>query len=156
MSLLEFRTDEGIINLTLRPDSAPITVEHVKKLVSIGVYDGTTFYRSDFVIQCGLWGSSKVNPHPPLQVNESRKNNASALSNVRGTVAVAHHDTPDCGNSEIFITLQDSVHLDTAYGGYAVWAVVDSHDVESWKTIDRIASAVLAGKKPVIHSATLK
>lgn len=142
---LHLTTALGKIILRLRPDSAPVTVEHISALVRAGTFDGTCFYRSDFVIQCGLHGSSKVSPRPALAVNESGK-----LSNRRGTASVAHWDVPDCGNSEWFINLQDSPHLDSAYGGYCVFAEVAADDAASWATITAIAKAIPGGAKPQI------
>jgi cyclophilin family peptidyl-prolyl cis-trans isomerase len=149
MSLV-ITTPLGEIVLKLRPDAAPRTVEHISELARRGVFDGGCFYRSDFVIQCGLHGSSIQNPLSPLTVNESGR-----LSNIRGTAAVAHWDVPDCGNSEWFINLQDSPHLDTAYGGYCVFAAVAPEDVASWETISAIARAIPAGSKPAIHKCAL-
>jgi cyclophilin family peptidyl-prolyl cis-trans isomerase len=85
------------------------------------------------------------NPYASLARNESGK-----LSNARGTVSVAHWDVPDCGNSEFFINLQDSPHLDKAYGGYCVFARVA--DKPSWTTVDKIAAAIAGGKKAVLIS----
>ena len=51
MSSLVIKTSLGNIKLTLRPDAAPVTVEYISKCVKQGLYDSTTFYRSDFVIQ---------------------------------------------------------------------------------------------------------
>lgn len=107
---LRLTTELGVINLALRPDIAPLTVAHLTKLISHNLFDGTSFYRSDFVIQCGLHGSGKANPFPALSVNESGK-----VSNTRGTASVAHWDVPDCGNSEFFINLSNNAHLDAAY-----------------------------------------
>jgi len=86
-------------------------------------------------------------------VNESTL--PGALSNRRGTASVAHWDVPDCGNSEWFINLQDSPHLDKAYGGYCVFAEVPLTDRGSWNVIQAIAEAVKSGQKPVITSAEL-
>ena len=48
--------DYGTITVELDPESAPITVENFKKLVSEGFYDGLTFHRiiSGFMIQGGF------------------------------------------------------------------------------------------------------
>ena len=105
-NIIRLETSLGNIDLTLRPNSAPKTVEHIKKIVKDGLYNGCCFYRSDFVIQCGLQrpnGSGVQNPHPPLAVNETMANER--ISNNRGTVSVAHWDVPDCGNSEFFINI---------------------------------------------------
>lgn len=142
---LVLTTALGKISLRLRPDAAPVTVEHISKLARAGTFNGGCFYRSDFVIQCGLHGSAIKSPLPDLSVNESGK-----ISNRRGTASVAHWDVPDCGNSEWFINLQDSPHLDAAYGGYCVFAEVAADDPASWATIAAIAKAVPAGQKPVI------
>lgn len=106
MSTLLITTSLGAIRLVLRPEAAPQTVAHVVKLVRDRVFDGTSFYRSDFVIQGGLHGSKKTNPHPALSVNESKL--PSRLSNTRGAAAIAHWDVPDCGNSEFFIRHADT------------------------------------------------
>ena len=151
---LIIETSLGNIALRLRPDSAPKTVDHIKKLVSDGLYNGCCFYRSDFVIQCGLQrgdGSSVNNPHSGLNVNETSLN--AKISNRRGTVAVAHWDVPDCGNSEFFINLQDNAHLDTAYGGYCVFAEVANE--ESFRVVDAIASTVPKGQKPLIKEINI-
>jgi cyclophilin family peptidyl-prolyl cis-trans isomerase len=110
------------------------------------------FYRSDFVIQCGLQrpdGSAVANPHADLRVNETAAH--TRISNTRGAAAVAHWDVPDNGNSEFFINLKTNAHLDTAYGGYCVFAEVVGE--ESFRVVDAIAAAVLAGKKPGIRRA---
>ena len=142
-------TSLGNIELCLRSNSAPKAVEHIKKLVSDGLYNGCCFYRSDFVIQCGLQrqdGSSVKNPYPSLDVNETSLN--VRISNKRGTVSVAHWDVPDCGNSEFFINLQENPHLDSAYGGYCVFAEVANRD--SYRVVDAIAAAIPKGEKPLI------
>jgi len=56
-------TELGNIVLKFRPDAAPVTVAYIQKCVRDGLYDGATFYRSDFVIQCGLFGLKRENPH---------------------------------------------------------------------------------------------
>ena len=142
-------TSLGNIELRLRPNSAPRTVEHIKKLVGEGLYNGCCFYRSDFVIQCGLQkpdGTAVKNPHASLDINETSLNDK--ISNKRGTVSVAHWDVPDCGNSEFFINVQDNPHLDSAYGGYCVFAEVANEG--SFQIVDAIKSAIPKGEKPLI------
>mmetsp|Transcript_46974 Transcript_46974/g.87829 ORF Transcript_46974/g.87829 Transcript_46974/m.87829 type:complete len:165 (+) Transcript_46974:62-556(+) len=139
MSVLKMDTDCGTINLNLRPDAAPSTVEYIVKAVKDGLYNGTCFYRSDFVIQCGLHGSG-VNPPGNLAKNETR--DGVFLSNTRGTCAIAHWDVPDNGNTEFFINLQANAHLDSAYGGYCVFAEVG--DDASFAVVDEIAKVIKA------------
>mmetsp|Transcript_23584 Transcript_23584/g.33792 ORF Transcript_23584/g.33792 Transcript_23584/m.33792 type:complete len:159 (+) Transcript_23584:151-627(+) len=136
--ILRIETDLGTIDLNLRPDAAPMTVQHIIDAVEVGLYDGTCFYRSDFVIQCGLHGTSRKHPKGDLPVNETKK--STFISNARGTVAVAHFDVPDNGSTEFFINLTTNDHLDQVYGGYCVFAVVEKAD--SFAVVDAIASAI--------------
>ena len=152
MSTVKVSTTFGQITLKLRPDASPKTVEHFCKLAPL--FDGCCFYRSDFVIQGGLQradGSSVPNPMKPIPVNETHT--GTKLSNVRGTAAFGHWDVPDAGNSDWFINLKDNAHLDSAYGGYAVFAAVDPGDAASFATIDSIARNILEGGKPTINFA---
>jgi peptidylprolyl isomerase len=152
MPSLVLDTELGSITLALLPEIAPVTVAHISKNVADGLYNGLCFYRSDFVIQFGTYGSSKASRHPPLPVNESGR----GASNLKGTLAVAHHDKPDCGSTELFINIVDSPHLDTAYGGYAVAAKVGAEDQKSWATISAVAAAIKdQGRKPVIKVASI-
>eukprot|EP00658_Telonema_sp_P-2_P060656 TRINITY_DN49505_c0_g1_i2.p1 TRINITY_DN49505_c0_g1~~TRINITY_DN49505_c0_g1_i2.p1 ORF type:complete len:113 (-),score=22.84 TRINITY_DN49505_c0_g1_i2:364-702(-) len=90
-------------------------------------------------------GRAVVNPFPDLQENESTSR-PNALSNTRGTLAVAHWDVPDCGNSEFFINLQDNLHLNPpTYGGYTCFAFVPEEDSASWSVITAIAEAIAGG-----------
>ena len=149
MSALVLRVPQGAITLRLHADLAPVTVAHILDLARSGALAaGGSFYRSDFVIQCGLHGSGVTAPTPPLAVNESTR--AGAKSNLRGAAAVAHWDVPDCGNTEFFISLKDSPHLDRAYGGYCVFASIAVDDAASWATAEAVAAAVLRKEKPRI------
>ncbi|CAK9108935.1 unnamed protein product [Durusdinium trenchii] len=69
---LLLETDLGNVAMLLRPDSAPLTVEHVCRLVDEGLYNGCYFYRSDFVLQWGLWLPNETevkNPYPDIAAN---------------------------------------------------------------------------------------
>eukprot|EP00038_Savillea_parva_P012149 m.202595 g.202595 ORF g.202595 m.202595 type:complete len:159 (+) comp21818_c0_seq1:106-582(+) len=142
-------TPLGLIRLRLRPDAAPVTVDYIVKCVTAGLYNGTSFYRSDFVIQCGLHGSGKSNAFGDLPVNETSQH--TRISNTRGTAAIAHFDVPDNGNTEFFINLNANTHLDDVYGGYCVFAEVPQDDTESWKTIDAIATTIASGKQSKVE-----
>ena len=89
MSHLIINTSLGTIRLALCSDAAPETVAHVRALAAAKLIDNSgTFYRSDFVIQCGLHNTGKS--FPPLSINEAKR--PCALSNRRGCMAVAHWD----------------------------------------------------------------
>merc|ERR1711920_646223 len=103
----------GKLVLGLRPDAAPATVEHFLKLVETEIYNGSCFYRSDVVIQFGLQRPDGTRPKSPLSaLSMNETGYGLVLSNTRGMVALAHWDIPDCGNSEMFISLQSNVEFD--------------------------------------------
>ncbi|GMI23660.1 hypothetical protein TeGR_g12036 [Tetraparma gracilis] len=153
MSSISINTDLGTIRLSLRPDAAPTTASHISDLVKTGIFSDVVFYRSDFVIQTGLYSTGKSSSLPNLPMNETAT--GVRISNTRGTVAVAHHDVPDNGNSEFFINLGANTHLDTAYGGYCVFAQVEEDDAASFKVVDDIAAAVKSGTNVKVSSMTV-
>eukprot|EP01065_Artemidia_motanka_P013294 TRINITY_DN17337_c0_g1_i1.p1 TRINITY_DN17337_c0_g1~~TRINITY_DN17337_c0_g1_i1.p1 ORF type:complete len:200 (+),score=70.31 TRINITY_DN17337_c0_g1_i1:76-675(+) len=154
MPAMIFHTALGTINFVMREDAAPRTVQHIKRIVEGGMYDGCCFYRSDFVIQCGLMtpdGRQKKSPYGDLKINETRV--GTQLSNLRGTMSVAHWDPPDCGNSDIFINLKNNAYLDRNGGGFCVFAEVVG--AESLKVCDAIAKHVAGGQKALIKRAVM-
>lgn len=96
MSSLVIDTELGQIKLQLAPTAAPQTCAHISKLVDANLFTGTNccFYRSDFVIQCGLQTPQETvavkNPFPDIAVNETHT--GAKISNVRGTAAFGHWD----------------------------------------------------------------
>ena len=117
-------------------------------------YNDTCFYRSDFLVQCGLHGTSKKHPKGDLPTNETHAPGLQTISNTRGTASIAHFDVPDNGSTEFFINLKHNAHLDTVYGGYCVFAQVESP--ESFAVVDAIASAIAnKGTKPKILRMSL-
>lgn len=146
MSRLVIVTPEGRISLALHAGVAPETVKHVVATARSGAFDGAAaFYRSDFVIQCGLHGTGRAAPLPPLAVNESGRRGR--LTNARGAAALAHWDAPDNGNTELFISVRDNPHLDAASGGFCVFAAVAPGDTASFAVVDAIAAAVAGGRR---------
>ena len=152
-NLLVIDTALGTITLQLLPESAPKTVSHITDIANSKLYDGTTFYRSDFVVQFGLHGTGRTSGS--LSVNETGST-GTVISNTRGTASVAHFDVPDCGGSELFINLGDNAHLDSAYGGYCVFARIDPNDVASFRVIDAIAAEVKSKGSVEIRTARIQ
>ena len=151
--LIAEETESNFPTLKIFLPPAPETVKYITKLVTSNLYDGASFYRSDFVIQFGVHGMNKVNPYGNLSINET--NHHTVLSNTRGTAACAHFDVPDNGNSEVFINLSDNPHLDQAYGGFCVFARVEASDATSFATMDAIAQAVKQNGKVGIRAVSI-
>jgi cyclophilin family peptidyl-prolyl cis-trans isomerase len=141
-------TSEGPITLELAPDKAPITVENFLKYVDEGFYDNLIFHRviRDFMIQGGGMTDQmeeKAQKHPPIK-NESQ----GALSNDRGTIAMARTSDPNSATCQFFINHRDNKRLDTAGGGYTAFGkVTDGMDVVD--KIAAVATTTRAGQKDV-------
>jgi cyclophilin family peptidyl-prolyl cis-trans isomerase len=113
-------TSLGTMTIELFPEVAPRTVEHFRRLVGEGWYDGKPFYRvvAGHVIQAGDGGENDQ-PTVPAEFNER--------AHVVGAVGLARDDDPDSGSTEIYVCLAPRPHLD---GRYTVFGqVVEGLDV---------------------------
>ncbi|MCD6124943.1 peptidylprolyl isomerase [bacterium] len=116
-------TDFGNIEIELRPDAAPKTVENFIKLVKQGFYNGLTFHRviPGFVIQGGdPKGDGTGGPGYtiPAEIN---------LKHTKGAVAMARlpdqvNPRRESSGSQFYIALDDLPQLDGAYTvfGYVI------------------------------------
>ena len=119
----------GRVVIKLRPDLAPNHVARFKELSREKFYDNVVFHRviPGFMAQTGdptgtgSGGSSK----PDL------KSEFTPTPHKRGVVSTARTANPHSANSQFFIMLADSRHLD---GQYTVWGEV----IEGMDAIDRI------------------
>lgn len=119
----------GQVVIEMRPDLAPGHVEHIKKLVREGFYDGIVFHRviEGFMAQTGCpqgtgtGGSS----YPDLQAEFN------AEPHVRGTCSMARAQSPHSANSQFFIVFSDAGFLDNQY---TVWGKV----IEGMDNVDNI------------------
>lgn len=118
---LILETTQGPVTIEMRPDLAPGHVEHIKKLVREGFYDGIVFHRviEGFMAQTGCpngtgTGGSK---YPNLKAEFNSE------PHVRGTVSMARAANPDSANSQFFICFDDARFLDKQY---TVWGKVTS------------------------------
>jgi cyclophilin family peptidyl-prolyl cis-trans isomerase len=126
---LIIETTKGRIVIAMRPDLAPKHVEHIKKLVREGFYDGIVFHRviDGFMAQTGCpsgtgTGSSS---YPNLEAEFS------AEPHVRGVCSMARASSPDSANSQFFICFDDAGFLDKKY---SVWGKV----TEGMENVDKI------------------
>jgi peptidylprolyl isomerase len=120
----------GRVVIDLRPDLAPKHVARIKELAREGFYDGVVFHRviSGFMAQTGdptgtgRGGSDK--PDLPAEF--------SSEPFERGTLGMARTSDPNSANSQFFINLAPTPHLN---GQDTVWGeVVDGMDF-----VDQIA-----------------
>ncbi len=122
-------TTQGNVVIEMRPDLAPGHVDHIKKLVREGFYDGIVFHRviDGFMAQTGCphgtgTGGSK---YPNLKAEFNRE------PHVRGICSMARASNPDSANSQFFICFDDATFLDRQY---TVWGKV----IEGMDNVDKI------------------
>ena len=158
-------TSEGIIEIELMRDVAPISTSNFLNYVEEGFYNGTIFHRviSGFMIQGGGFTSrlkQKATNKPIL--NEADN----GLSNLRGTLAMARTSDPHSATGQFFINHSDNKFLDhkakSGQGwGYAVFGkvtqglpVVDI--IASTKTVSRSGMGDVPKENIIIISASVK
>ncbi|MDP6389359.1 MAG: peptidylprolyl isomerase [Alphaproteobacteria bacterium] len=122
-NLVYLDLDAGRVVIELRPDVAPKHVARIKELVRKGFYDGLDFHnvRPGFVAETG---------DPPGEETGTGTLLKAEISNVtfeRGTIGMKHvMNKPDTADSQFFIILGPSPHLD---GKYTAWGRV-IHGIE--------------------------
>lgn len=135
--------DFGEIKINLRPDCAPITCEHIEKLVSQGFYDGLIFHRviRNFMIQGGdPTGTGYGDPNQEHIKGEFRSNFVNnPLKHTRGTISMARSQNKNSASSQFFICQVDCSYLD---GEYAAFGEV----VEGIEVVDKIAAVPTDGR----------
>ena len=111
---IQIELKDGNVIIELMHDIAPNHSNRIKELAREGFYDGVPFHRviENFMAQTGdgqnkdgTGGSTK----PDLM------NEFSNTSHLRGTVSMARTADPDSANSQFFICLAETSHLDGQY-----------------------------------------
>ncbi len=125
---LLLETSKGKVVIEMRPDLAPGHVKRIKELARQGFYDGVKFHRviAGFMAQTG-------DPRGDGTGGSGQKLKAefSDEKHVRGTVSMARAQSPDSGDSQFFICLADTPHLNRQY---TAWGRV----IEGMETVDAI------------------
>ena len=124
---------DGRVTIEMYPEVAPNHVTRIKELVRQGFYDGLTFHRviPGFMAQggdpegTGVGGSGQ---HIQAEFSE--------LTHLKGTLSMARGNDPDSADSQFFIVLDVSAHLD---GHYTIWGRV----IGGMKYVDRIKEGVV-------------
>ena len=126
----------GKILVKLDPETAPITVENFKTLVSEKFYDGLIFHRviKDFMIQGGDPKGDGTGGSEKTIVGEFSTNGIeNNLKHERGVISMARSDDPDSASSQFFIMHKTTSSLD---GKYAAFGKV----LYGMETVDKIAN----------------
>lgn len=118
----------GRVVIRMRPDLAPVHVARVKELARQGFYDGLVFHRviDGFMAQTGdPKGDGTGGSGKNIQAEFNKE------SHVRGAVSMARASNINSADSQFFIVLQDSTHLDS---NYTLWGQV----VSGMEFVDKI------------------
>jgi uncharacterized protein (TIGR03437 family) len=136
---VRFKTNIGDIDVTLFPDSAPLTVANFLNYVNKGAYTSSIIHRSvpGFIIQGG--GFQLVGGSPAPIASDAAVTNEYKISNTRGTIAMAKLDgNPNSATNQWFFNLVDNAsNLDNANGGFTVFGKISNPN--GLTTMDAIA-----------------
>ncbi|MDA9911065.1 peptidylprolyl isomerase [Amylibacter sp.] len=125
----------GIIEIKLLPDVAPLHVERIKILARDGLYNDVVFHRviDGFMAQTGDVKFGKIKGYKRRYAGQGGSNypdldaEFSILKYEKGTVGMARAQNPNSANSQFFIMFNSSPNLD---GNYTVIGnVVSGQDV---------------------------
>ena len=127
----------GKIEIELRPDKAPATVQNFLSLVESGFYKGLIFHRviKGFMIQGGGMTPEFDQKHCKSIRGEFKANGymQNDLKHKRGVLSMARTSAPDSASSQFFIMHEDAPHLDAQYAAFG-------QVTEGMEVVDKIAS----------------
>jgi peptidylprolyl isomerase len=109
---------DGRVVIEMRPDLAPRHVAQIKRLTRKGFYDGLVFHRviEGFMVQGGDPdgnGTGGSGTNIPAEFSDEQ--------HLRGVMSMARSRNPDSADSQFFIMLAHTPHLD---GAYTIWGKV--------------------------------
>ena len=125
----------GLIEIQLLPNVAPLHVERIKILARDGLYNDVVFHRviDGFMAQTGDVKFGKVEGYKRRYAGQGGSNypdldaEFSTLKYEKGTVGMARAQNPNSANSQFFIMFNSSPNLD---GNYTVIGnVIKGQDV---------------------------
>lgn len=123
--IVVLETSNGIVELELFADKAPISVKNFLQYVDDKFYDGTIFHRviGNFMVQ----GGGILPDGSRKKTRQAIKNEANnGLNNEIGTIAMARTARPDTATSQFFINVASNTFLNHQVRdyGYAVFGRV--------------------------------
>lgn len=124
---------DGRVTIEMYPDVAPKHVARIKELVRKGFYDGLTWHRvlPGFMAQGGDPAGDGTGGS-----GQNIEAEFSDLTHLKGTLSMARSDDPNSADSQFFIVLDVSSHLD---GKYTIWGRV----IGGMKYADHIKEGVV-------------
>jgi len=150
--VITLKTNLGDITLELDFKNTPETAKNFMKYAEEGFYDGTIFHRviDGFMIQGGGFDGEmqQKKTDAPIQ-NEAQR----ALSNKKGTIAMARTSDPHSATVQFFINVVDNDFLDFSSEsvngwGYCVFGKV-TDGMDTVLKIKKVATTNRAGHQNV-------
>jgi peptidylprolyl isomerase len=137
---------KGRVVIEMRPDLAPNHVAQIKELTRKGFYDGVPFHRviDGFMAQTGdPTGTGSGGSGKKLKAEFNKE------KHVRGTTSMARTNDPNSADSQFFIMLAPSAHLDNQY---TVWGKVVSgmEYIDAIKKGDSARNGVVSNPDKII------
>ncbi|PHQ68727.1 MAG: peptidylprolyl isomerase [Sneathiella sp.] len=126
---------DGRVVIEMRPDLAPNHVARIKELAREGFYDGIVFHRviEGFMAQTGCpKGTGTGGSGQNLDAEFS------AELHLEGTCSMARAGHPDSADSQFFLMLARSPHLDNQYSvwGQIVEGMEHVHSIKKGDSMD--------------------
>jgi len=137
---------KGRVVIEMRPDLAPNHVAQIKELTRKGFYDGVPFHRviDGFMAQTGdPTGTGSGGSGKKLKAEFSKE------KHVRGATSMARTNDPNSADSQFFIMLAPSAHLDNQY---TVWGKVVSgmEYIDAIKKGDQSRNGIVSNPDKII------
>lgn len=139
--IVVLETSKGNIEVELKREFAPITVDNFVKYVEAKHYDGTIFHRviKGFMIQGGGFSidGKEKKTRAPIVLEAGN-----GLQNKSGSIAMARTNEPHSATAQFFINVADNAFLDAGANGdgYTVFGKVVS-GMEIVKAIEKVKTA---------------
>jgi cyclophilin family peptidyl-prolyl cis-trans isomerase len=145
-------TTLGDVVIRLRPDIAPESSARFLSLARSGHYTGTIFHRviPGFMAQGGGYSQDlQLRPSPPPIKNEADREDA--MSNLRGTVAMARTADPHSATSQFFINVVDNPRLNftSRESGFTWGYCVFGEVVQGMDVVDAMVRLPTGGRGPL-------
>src|SRR5215469_5750729 len=143
-------TSMGDITVQLDQVRAPKSVASVLRYARDHHYNGTVVYRvvKGFAIQMGSWDAN-VKGRPGHAPSPLEANNG--LSNLRGSIALAHGDDPNSASADFFINTADNTALDHKPddSGNATGFTVFGQVIAGMDIVDKISEVPVGDHGPM-------
>jgi len=147
----------GVIEIELLPNIAPLHVERIKILARDGLYNGVVFHRviDGFMAQTGDVKFGKIEGYKRRYAGQGGSNypdldaEFSAIKYEEGTVGMARAQNPNSANSQFFIMLNRSPNLD---GNYTVFGKV----INGQEVVNSIKRGAMSDNGSVINPDIMK